>query len=112
MTLPMALEQYHFQPLLLGGVALLAGVFLGPRGISGFTADAAARVRHVLATDGARGLLQLIARPRKPTWLRPPDRSAGQAYKQLRAEETTVDFWSSELNGASAKKAAAKAAVR
>jgi ABC-type branched-subunit amino acid transport system permease subunit len=100
MALPMALEQYHFQPLLLGGVALMAGVFLGPRGISGFSADLVQRVRHILATSGPRGLLRLIARPRKPSWLHRPDRAGAQSYKKLRAEDSGADFWSSDRHGA------------
>jgi branched-chain amino acid transport system permease protein len=118
MALPMSLEQYHFQPLLLGGVALMAGVFLGPRGISGFTDDLVHKSRRIWATDGPRGLLRMLARPRKPNWLRPPDRRAARAYKALRAEELTLDFWSAKrAEGAAeaaegAAEAAEKVAVR
>jgi ABC-type branched-subunit amino acid transport system permease subunit len=96
MALPMALEQYHFQPLLLGGVALLAGVLLGPRGVSGALADGIEKVRHVWAKDGPRGLLTLVSRPRRPRWAHLPDRSAARAYRALRAEDGGVDFWSPE----------------
>ncbi|HEX3827855.1 MAG TPA: branched-chain amino acid ABC transporter permease [Sporichthyaceae bacterium] len=99
MTLPMALEQYHFQPLLLGGVALLIGVVLGPRGFGGFTVDLAARLRKAWAADGARGLLKLVARPRRPGWMRLPNRKAARAYQTLRAEESTATCWSSERRG-------------
>jgi ABC-type branched-subunit amino acid transport system permease subunit len=101
MALPMAMEQYHFQPLLLGGSGLLAGVVMGPRGVSGFAADTAARLRKAWASGGARGLLKILARPSRPRWMRMPDRSGAAAYKALRAEEPTASCWTStERRGA------------
>jgi ABC-type branched-subunit amino acid transport system permease subunit len=63
MALPMALEQYNFQPQLLGGVCLILGVLMGPRGFFGSLADIVAKVRRTVARDGLRGLL---VRPRAP----------------------------------------------
>jgi ABC-type branched-subunit amino acid transport system permease subunit len=98
MAMPMALEQYHFQPLLLGGTALLFGVLMGPRGLSGFTADLLTKGRKALTAGGIRGLFRLLVRPRRPNWLRPADRTSARAYKALR-EEPTADCWSSDRRG-------------
>jgi branched-chain amino acid transport system permease protein len=99
MTLPMALEQYHFQPLLLGGVALVTGVMLGPRGIGGFSADITAKLRKAWSVGGAGGVVRLVARPQRPGWLRLPDRNAARAYRQMRTEESTATCWTSERQG-------------
>jgi ABC-type branched-subunit amino acid transport system permease subunit len=98
MTIPMALEQYHFQPLLLGGVALLMGVTLGPRGVSGFLSDLASHSRRAWAAEGPAGLVKLIGRPQRPGWLRLPDRDAARSYKALRDEEST-GAWDTEHRG-------------
>jgi ABC-type branched-subunit amino acid transport system permease subunit len=98
MTIPMALEQYHFQPLLLGGVALLMGVTLGPRGVSGFLSDLAIHSRRAWAAEGPAGLVKLIGRPKRPGWLRLPDREAARSYKALRDEEST-GAWDTERRG-------------
>lgn len=96
MALPMALEQFQFQPLLLGGLALLAGVFMGPRGITGFVHDKVGKIRRVFAADGLAGLLKMIVRPSRPTWMRMPDRELRRAYKVLRAEEPTATCWTKD----------------
>jgi ABC-type branched-subunit amino acid transport system permease subunit len=101
MALPMALEQYHFQPLLLGGSALMVGVLMGPRGLSGFTADLVTTLRRTWAGGGTRGLVGLLARPRRPGWLHPPDRTAARSYKALRAQESAGSCWTSQRRGTS-----------
>jgi hypothetical protein len=94
MALPMALEQYRFQPLLLGGVALFAGILFGPRGIGGFVADLARTTQRVVAAEGPRALLTLLRMPGCPSWMHIPDRSAARAYRNLRAEVAGFDLWS------------------
>jgi branched-chain amino acid transport system permease protein len=96
MALPMALEQYHFQPMLLGGVALMISVLLGPRGITGFGQDLMVSLRSAWAADGPIGVLKMIARPSRPRWLRMPNRGAARAYKQLRDEESTGGCWADD----------------
>jgi branched-chain amino acid transport system permease protein len=63
MALPMALEQHHFQPELLGGVCLLLGVLMGPRGFFGSLGDTARKMRRTFAREGLRGF---VIRPRLP----------------------------------------------
>jgi ABC-type branched-subunit amino acid transport system permease subunit len=63
MALPMALEQQHFQPELLGGICLILGVFMGPRGFFGSLGDSGRKMRRTLAREGMRGF---AVRPRLP----------------------------------------------
>jgi len=63
MALPMALEQYNFQPQLLGGTCLILGVLMGPRGFFGSLGDMTKKVRRTVAREGLSGLM---IRPRLP----------------------------------------------
>jgi ABC-type branched-subunit amino acid transport system permease subunit len=97
MALPMALEQRHFQPMLLGGVALLFGVFLGPRGASGFVHDFSRRVRRSYRSDGVGGVARGLV-PRRPRFPRVlPDVAARRAYRRARAESDGPSLWDHPL---------------
>jgi hypothetical protein len=97
MALPMALEQRHFQPMLLGGVALLLGVFLGPRGASGFLHDLSWRVRKAFRSEGLVGAARasLPELPRAPRLL--PDLAARSVYRRLREDSTNSCLWDHPL---------------
>jgi ABC-type branched-subunit amino acid transport system permease subunit len=89
MALPMALEQHHFQPELLGGVCLLLGVLMGPRGFFGSLGDMSVKLRKTVAREGLRGLV--VVRPRVPrTLIGLRDRRATRELIKTRGADVTL----------------------
>jgi ABC-type branched-subunit amino acid transport system permease subunit len=85
MALPMALEQHHFQPELLGGVCLIAGVLMGPRGVFGSLGDLGRKWRATVAREGVRGL---VVQPRVPrALLAHRDRRGTRELTKLRGSD-------------------------
>jgi ABC-type branched-subunit amino acid transport system permease subunit len=85
MALPMALEQYNFQPQLLGGVCLILGVLMGPRGFFGSLGDMTKKVRRTVAREGLSGLM---IRPRLPRGvLAFRDRRGNRELSKLRGSD-------------------------
>jgi hypothetical protein len=85
MALPMALEQHQFQPELLGGVCLITGVLMGPRGFFGSLGDMSSKLRKTVRRDGMRALL---IRPRIPrTLLAFRDRRGTRELTKLRGSD-------------------------
>jgi branched-chain amino acid transport system permease protein len=107
MALPMAMVQWGMspQPLLLGGVALLVGVVMGPRGLIGALHDKGLRLRKAFAAEGPRALL-VHPHLRRPRFLHMPDRELNHAYRELRKADDGDTPWDRSLTSATMKSAA------